>query len=170
MSGDGFQLPGTRVLQFAFDGHSDNPHLPNNFVANTVAYTGTHDNATTREWYEQLPEYQRQNFWNYLKRASGASDDAAPSLVNLAWSSISALTVAPLQDLLNLGAESRMNIPGRASGNWRWRSPEDLESSTAFEWLRELTELSKRVESEKIEQLANSERSGVPRAVMSEAG
>jgi len=56
-----------------------------------------------------------------------------------------------------------------AGVNWRWRSPEDLESSTAFEWLQELTELSKRVESEKIEQLANSERSGVSRAVMSEA-
>jgi len=166
---DQFQLPGTRVLQFAFDGHSDNPYLPNNFVPNTVAYTGTHDNAPAREWYKQLPEYQQQNFWNCLKRASGASDDAAPSLVNLAWSSISALTVAPLQDLLNLGAESRMNIPGRASGNWRWRSPEGLESSTAFEWLQELTELSKRVESEKIEQPENSERSGVLRAMMSEA-
>jgi 4-alpha-glucanotransferase len=167
---DQFQLPGTRVLQFAFDGHSDNPNLPDNFVPNTVAYTGTHDNATTREWYEQLPEYQRRNFWNCLKRASGAGDTAAPFLVNLTWSSTAALTVAPLQDLLNLGAASRMNIPGRASGNWRWRSPEDLELSTAFEWLQELTELSKRVESEKIDQPANSERSGVSRAVMSEAG
>jgi 4-alpha-glucanotransferase len=167
---DQFQLPGTRVLQFAFDGHSDNPNLPDNFVPNTVAYTGTHDNATTREWYEQLPEYQRRNFWNCLKRASGAGDTAAPFLVNLTWSSTAALTVAPLQDLLNLGAASRMNIPGRASGNWRWRSPEDLELSTAFEWLQELTELSKRVESEKIEQPANSERSGVSRAMMSEAG
>jgi 4-alpha-glucanotransferase len=69
---DQFQLPGTRVLQFAFDGHSDNPYLPNNFVGNTAAYTGTHDNAPTREWYEELPDYQRQNFWNYLKRAPGA--------------------------------------------------------------------------------------------------
>src|SRR5271155_727093 len=93
---DRLQVPGTRVLQFAFDGHADNPYLPHNFVSNTVAYTGTHDNAPTRQWYEQLPEYQRQNFWNYLKRAAGPSDDAAPSLVNLAWSSIAALTVAPL--------------------------------------------------------------------------
>ncbi len=61
---DQFQLPGTRVLQFAFDGHSDNPYLPHNFVPNTVVYTGTHDNAPTREWYEELPDYQRQNFWN----------------------------------------------------------------------------------------------------------
>ncbi|HUO16695.1 MAG TPA: 4-alpha-glucanotransferase [Verrucomicrobiae bacterium] len=163
-----FQLPGTRVLQFAFDGHSDNPYLPANFVTNTVAYTGTHDNAPTREWYEQLPEYQRQNFWNYLKRMPGASDDVAPSLVTLAWSSIATLTIAPLQDLLNLGTESRMNIPGSASGNWRWRSPNDLESSTAFLWLRELTELSQRVEPAKVEQATNLDRSDVPSTMIGE--
>jgi 4-alpha-glucanotransferase len=164
-----FQLPGTRVLQFAFDGHSDNPYLPNNFVSNTVAYTATHDNAPTREWYEQLPEYQRQKLWNYLKRAPGATNDAAPSLVNLAWSSIAALTVAPLQDLLNLGAESRMNVPGRASGNWRWRCPDDLESSPVFQWLRELTELSKRVEPGRIQEPTNLARSGTLSATVSEA-
>jgi 4-alpha-glucanotransferase len=171
---DQFQLPGMRILQFAFDGHSDNPYLPNNFVSNAVAYTGTHDNAPTREWYEQLPEYQRQNFWNYLKRVPGDNDDAAPSLVSLAWSSVAALTVAPLQDLLNLGAESRMNIPGSASGNWGWRCPNDIECSTAFQWLRELTESSKRVEPEKIEDRPdedrpNEERSSVPGTTVSEA-
>jgi 4-alpha-glucanotransferase len=180
-----FQLPGTRVLQFAFDGHTDNPYLPNNFVSNTAAYTGTHDNAPTREWYEQLPEYQRQNFWNYLKRPPGTIDDAAPSLVNLAWSSIAALTVAPLQDLLNLGAESRMNVPGRASGNWGWRCPDTTDLSATFLWLRELTEMSKRANPEenkpklgeptidepKIDEPANIERSDVSGAQikMSEA-
>ena len=53
---DQFHLPGTRVLQFAFDGHPDNPHLPDNYIPNTVVYTGTHDNPTTREWYEELPD------------------------------------------------------------------------------------------------------------------
>ena len=53
---DQFHLPGTRVLQFAFDGHPDNPYLPDNYVPNTVVYTGTHDNPTTREWYEDLPD------------------------------------------------------------------------------------------------------------------
>jgi len=145
---DRFRLPGTRVLEFAFDGHPDNPYLPNNFASNTVAYTGTHDNAPTREWYEQLPEYQRLNFWNYLKQTPGASENAAPLLVNLLWSSTAALTVAPLQDLLNLGAESRMNIPGRASGNWRWRYPGDMASLQEFRWLQELTKMSKRAEPE----------------------
>jgi 4-alpha-glucanotransferase len=141
---DQFRLPGTRVLQFAFDGHSDNPYLPNNFVSNTVAYTGTHDNAPTRQWYEELPDYQRQNFWNCLKRPLGESTEAASALMSLAWSSMAALAIAPLQDLLNLGAESRMNVPGRASGNWRWRSTEGMLADPAFEWLRELTKTSER--------------------------
>jgi 4-alpha-glucanotransferase len=162
-------LPGTRVLQFAFDGHSDNPYLPSNFASNTVAYTGTHDNPPTREWYEQLPEYQRQNFWNYLKCAPGASEDAAPLLVDLAWKSRAALAVAPLQDVLNLGAESRMNTPGSATGNWRWRSPGDMASHPAFRWLHDLTEMSHRVEPEMAEQPAKLERSSVPSETVREA-
>jgi 4-alpha-glucanotransferase len=137
---DQFRMPGMRVLQFAFDGHADNPYLPHNFVHNTVAYTGTHDNATTRQWYEELPDYQRQNFWNYLQRAPGASADAAPELMRMAWSSPAALAIAPLQDLLNLGSEARMNVPGHAGGNWRWRVRDDMLSSDAFQWLQDLTE------------------------------
>ena len=142
---DQFRLPGTRVLQFAFDGHADNPYLPNNFVPNTVAYTGTHDNAPTREWYAELPDYQRQNFWSYLRRAPGKESEAAPALMTLAWSSMAALAISPLQDLLNLGAESRMNVPGRAGGNWRWRIQEDMLADRAFDWLRELTDTTKRL-------------------------
>ena len=141
---DQFQLPGTRVLQFAFDGHADNPYLPHNFVTNTVAYTGTHDNPPSREWYDELPENQRQNFWRCLNRAPGGTGDVASALIGLTWSSKAALAIAPLQDVLNLGAESRMNIPGRASGNWRWRSPEGMLTDGAFDWLKKLTETSKR--------------------------
>jgi 4-alpha-glucanotransferase len=141
---DQFRLPGMRVLQFAFDGHADNPYLPHNFVHNTVAYTGTHDNATTRQWYEELPDNQRQNFWTYLKRAPGTSADAAPELMRLTWSSPAALAIAPLQDLLNLGSEARMNVPGHADGNWRWRVREDMLSPDAFQWLLDLTKSSNR--------------------------
>ena len=70
---DQFHLPGMRILQFAFDGHPDNPHLPDNYVSNTVVYTGTHDNPTTRGWFEALPEEQRQNVWRYLKRSRRAT-------------------------------------------------------------------------------------------------
>jgi 4-alpha-glucanotransferase len=141
---DQFEVPGTRVLQFAFDGHADNPYLPDNFVFNTVAYTGTHDNATTRQWYEELPDPQRQNLWDYLNRSPGESAEAAPALMGLAWSSVAALTIAPLQDVLNLGSAARMNVPGRADGNWRWRFCENMLSLPAFEWLQDLTERSTR--------------------------
>lgn len=147
---DQFQVPGTRILQFAFDGNADNPYLPHNFAHNTVAYTGTHDNATTREWYEELPEYQRQNMWGYLRRSRGDSTEVATALMRLAWSSIAALTIAPLQDLLNLGREARMNVPGRADGNWRWRCTAEMLSPPPFEWLRELTESSKRAVSPEV--------------------
>ncbi len=141
---DHFCVPGTRVLQFAFDGHSDNPYLPDNYIPNTVVYTGTHDNPTTREWYEELPSAQRRSFWNYLKRPEGRSSDAAPALMQLAWPSAAALAIAPLQDVLNLGTEARMNVPGRAEGNWRWRCPEDMLSTPQIEWLRDLTKSSDR--------------------------
>ncbi len=116
---DQFKVPGTRVLQYAFDGSRDNPHLPDNYVQNTVVYTGTHDNNTTRGWYEGLPNDQRQNLWHCLKQPSGESAEAAAALLRLGWSSVAALALAPLQDLLNLEADARMNIPGRAEGNWR---------------------------------------------------
>ena len=141
---DQFRLPGTRVLQFAFDGHPDNPYLPHNFVPNTVVYTGTHDNNTTRGWFEDLPDSQRQVLWRYLGRPAGDEAEVAPALMQLAWSSAAALAMAPLQDLLNLGAEARMNIPGRAAGNWRWRCTEEMLSPAVFQWLRDLTETSRR--------------------------
>jgi 4-alpha-glucanotransferase len=141
---DRFRLPGMRVLQFAFDGHADNPYLPSNYITNTVVYTGTHDNPTTREWYEELPDDQRRNFWGCLKRAGGDSRETAPALMSLAWSSIAALAIAPLQDVLNLGREARMNVPGRTGGNWHWRCTADMLRGPAFERLRELTTTSKR--------------------------
>jgi 4-alpha-glucanotransferase len=142
---DKFQVPGTRVLQFAFDGHADNPYLPHNFVTNTVVYTGTHDNPTTREWYEELGDPQRNNLWSYLKRTTGENAEVAPALMRLAWESPAALAIAPLQDLLNLGANARMNVPGRADGNWRWRCSEDMLTPEPFLWLHNLTESTKRL-------------------------
>jgi 4-alpha-glucanotransferase len=141
---DRFRMPGTKVLQFAFDGHADNPYLPHAYIPNAVVYTGTHDNNTTRGWFEELPESERQNLWRYLKRPASTGVMAAPALLNLAWSSPAALAMAPLQDLLNLGSDSRMNVPGRTAGNWRWRCTEDMLSASAFQWLQALTESSHR--------------------------
>jgi 4-alpha-glucanotransferase len=145
---DQFRLPGMRVLQFAFDGKADNPHLPDNYGANTIAYTGTHDNATTRGWYEALSAPQQQTVWKYLGRSRAAASEVAPALLRLAWESAAALAIAPLQDLLSLGNEARMNVPGRADGNWRWRCTEEMLSTRAFEWLRDLTNASGRSQGE----------------------
>lgn len=141
---DQFHLPGMRVLQFAFNDDSGNPHLPENFVSNTVVYTGTHDNPTTRGWFEDLTVGQQQNVWRQVGRRNGESCEAAAALLDLAWSSRAALAMAPLQDTLNLGREARMNVPGCAEGNWRWRATEEMLSTSAFEHLRGLTQSSRR--------------------------
>jgi 4-alpha-glucanotransferase len=142
---DQLGMPGMRVLQFAFDGRSDNPYLPDNYVTNAVVYTGTHDNPTTRGWFEQLPDPQRQNLWRYMKLPGGDSSEAAAALMGLAWSSVAAVSMAPLQDLLNLGQEARMNVPGRLEGNWGWRATEEMLSDQAYERLRILTTSSNRL-------------------------
>jgi 4-alpha-glucanotransferase len=141
---DEFDIPGTRVLQFAFDGGTDNLHLPHNHPHNSVVYTGTHDNATTREWYECRSNRERQKVWKYLSHPEGEIRDAAHELIRLAWSSPAAIAITPLQDLLNLGREGRMNVPGRAEGNWRWRTTLHMLSAQNFQGLKELTKSSSR--------------------------
>ena len=94
--------------------------------------TAKHDNNPTRGWFVALPEQQKQAFSADLRRAPVESRDAAPELTRLAWSSLAALAIAPLQDLLNLGAGARMNTPGYASGNWRWRITEDSLSLAGY--------------------------------------
>jgi len=133
-----------RVLQFGFDGNNDNPHLPHNFSPNTVAYTGTHDNNTTRGWFEELPGGQKQAVWKYMGRPSAGGETIATALLETAWASRATLAIAPLQDVLNLGAEARMNVPGRPDGNWSWRATEGMLSKPRFDRLREITNASGR--------------------------
>jgi 4-alpha-glucanotransferase len=141
---DQIGTPGTRVLQSAFDGHSDNPHLPENYVPNTVAYTGTHDGPATRSWYEKLSAHERRNLWRYLRRPDGEAADVAPALIRLAWSSRAALAITPLQDLLNLGTEACGSVTGHPSWNWCWRATGEMLNAHAFDWLRQLTKGAKR--------------------------
>ncbi|MBA0086369.1 MAG: 4-alpha-glucanotransferase, partial [Acidobacteria bacterium Pan2503] len=82
--------------------------------------------------------------WDHLGLRNGEDRDAAPELIRLAWSSRAALAIAPLQDLLNLGPEGRMNIPGRAEGNWRWRTTRQVLSASSFQWLNDLTKIANR--------------------------
>ena len=109
------------VLQFAFDGNTENLYLPHNLKDSLVLYTGTHDNDTTQGWYESSSEEVRGNFRNYLN----VSGDSAPwDLLRFAYRTISPLVVVPVQDLLSLGSEARLNEPGFAMGNWKWRLSE----------------------------------------------
>jgi 4-alpha-glucanotransferase len=142
---DQFQLPGMRVLQFAFNGDPNNPHLPQHAAHNGVVYTGTHDNDTSRGWYDTTPESERRNLWTCLQRAPGEPGEAVWGLIRLALSSGAALAVIPFQDILGLGSSARMNIPGRAEGQWLWRCAAEALTAPAWQRLRELTELSDRL-------------------------
>lgn len=131
-------LPGMAIMQFAFDGASDNLYLPHNHSRNSVLYPGTHDNQTTVGWYRQCTPDIQDQVRRYL-RVSGS--EIAWDILRSCYASPSRLTVIPMQDLLCLGAEARMNTPGTPSGNWTWRhSTEQLEDlrSTSARYLHEL--------------------------------
>jgi 4-alpha-glucanotransferase len=131
-------LPGMRVLQFAFGEGSDHAFLPHNYERLTVVYTGTHDNDTTRGWYASAPENVRDHVRRYLARDGS---DIAWDFLRLAWSSVADYAIAPLQDVLDLGSESRMNFPGRGAGNWTWRFTETMISPAILDRLGEMTQL-----------------------------
>jgi 4-alpha-glucanotransferase len=118
-----FNLPGMKVLQFAFSTDATDKFLPHNFQHNFVVYSGTHDNDTTRGWYEQSATTKERDFFRRYFRTDG--HDAAWTLIDAAWSSVARFAIVPLQDLLNLDTSTRMNLPGRASGNWTWRFTPD---------------------------------------------
>ncbi len=115
---DGLGLPGMKVLQFAFGGDDRHPFLPHNYEPNCVVYTGTHDNDTTRGWYAAAPEAERDLARRYLGRDG---HDIAWDLIRSAFASVADTAVVPLQDVLDLGTEGRMNLPGRLGDNWGWR-------------------------------------------------
>jgi 4-alpha-glucanotransferase len=118
---DRFGLPGMVVLQFAFDGSPSNPHLPTNHVANSVVYTGTHDNDTAVGWFAGLDAPTQA----LVREQLGAGGlDMPEALIEAAYASRAQLAVIPMQDLLGLGSAARMNTPGTTEGNWQWR----------FEW------------------------------------
>ena len=144
---DRFGLPGMRVLQFAFDGDPQNSHLPHNYPRSCVVYTGTHNNDTTAGWFSglSLPRGKGvQETGQHALRYLGleASDGRIHQhLARLALASVADLAMIPLQDLLGLGSEARMNRPGVAEGNWGWRYRPELLTAGLKERLRQLTYL-----------------------------
>jgi len=114
-------LPGMRILQFAFDRDAKNPYLPHNYDSNTVVYTGTHDNDTTRGWWESLSHPEQDYVRTYLGVDDEAGEEMHWRLIRLACSSVAALCVIPLQDVLGLDSTHRMNEPSHGEGSWEWR-------------------------------------------------
>ena len=134
-------VPGMKVLQFAFS-EMDSEHLPHHHLPNAVVYSGTHDNDTAAGWYAALPDWAQERFRDYF---GVDGKDPAGVLVRAAYASVADRAVVPLQDVLALGPEARMNVPGRAHDNWTWRAPKDAFRPEVAARLLRLAELTGRV-------------------------
>lgn len=130
-----FNLPGMRITQFAFTGDPKEPFLPHNHEKNTVVYTGTHDNDTSRGWYERVPEEEKSFYRRYLDRNGS---QVAWDFIRATWSSVAVFALAPMQDFLDLDNKARMNYPGNPSGNWIWRMSDSAMSKGLQEKIKEL--------------------------------
>ena len=140
---DEFHFPGMKILQFAWGSGPGDAFLPHNYDPNCVVYTGSHDNDTSIGWYDTAAPHEREFLMRYLGQQH--MEDVAGSLIRLAMSSSAKLAIIPVQDLLRLGTEARMNLPGKPGGNWEWRlRPNELQDEH-LNYMRELTEIFNRV-------------------------
>lgn len=135
---DEFALPGMYILQFAYGGAVEFRFLPHNHIRNAVVYTGTHDNDTTLGWWHSIQESERGFLRKYQPHVD---EDPVGHLLRTAWGSVADFAIAPMQDILKLDTEARMNVPGTPSGNWTWRMTDEQFASPALDRLGELTEL-----------------------------
>lgn len=149
-----FRFPGMKILQFGFDARERNNHLPHTYTQNSVVYTGSHDNNTTRGWFDSASEADRAHALSYLSGDDTAAHDRRDSddgrLVNwefirAALMSVSRYAVIPMQDLLGLGSEARMNTPGTLGGNWAWRMGPEYDDPELAERFNALTRLYSRL-------------------------
>ena len=142
---DEFSLPGMKVLQFAFgEGIGSNPYIPHNIVKNSVVYTGTHDNNTTRGWWENEASETEKNHFRAYAGCEPDGSGAARQMTRLALASAADLAVIPMQDLLALDGSSRMNKPATCVGNWCWRLTEqEFEAAAAAGEMQKMKELNR---------------------------
>jgi 4-alpha-glucanotransferase len=115
---DQFDLPGMKILQFAFDDGLKNEFLPHHYPTNCIVYTGTHDNDTNLGWWAHADKEERELARQYL---GVTGEDISWDLIRAAWESKANVAITPLQDLLSLPTSARMNYPGTLGGNWGWR-------------------------------------------------
>ncbi len=115
---DSFGLPGMKILQFAFDSSEANDYIPYNFTKNCIVYTGTHDNDTIKGWFKKAKPEDRKYVLDYM---DSTEKNICRDFLRLAWASVAHTAIVPMQDLLELGNEARMNLPGTTVNNWMWR-------------------------------------------------
>ncbi|HQX54399.1 MAG TPA: 4-alpha-glucanotransferase [Pyrinomonadaceae bacterium] len=146
---DGFGFPGMRILQYAFSGDAKNHDLPHNYIQNCVAYTGTHDNDTVVGWFNsqagsgstrEAGEISHEHD-HCLKYLNSDGTEIHWDLIRAVWASVADTAIVPMQDLLGLGTEARMNLPASESGNWQWRCARSYASGEIIERLKELSEI-----------------------------
>ena len=137
---DASGFPGMKVLEFAFDSREPSDYLPHTYVSNTVCYTGTHDNMTMRQWFENAAPEAVEYATEYMNLSE--KEGLVWGVVRTAYASVSDLCVIQMQDLLNLGAEARMNFPGTLSdSNWTWRASDDFMSKDLAKKILNMTKL-----------------------------
>jgi 4-alpha-glucanotransferase len=142
-------LPGMKILQFAFDGQSDNPYLPHNYTStNCLVYTGTHDNNTSNGWFygQETSTQTKQYILDYLNLTQ--RDEFHWQFIRLAMQSIARLAVFPVQDILGYGERFRMNTPGHGAGNWNWKLTPGALTPEIGQRLRQLTRIYNRLPAE----------------------
>jgi 4-alpha-glucanotransferase len=133
-----YGMPGMKILQFAFGGDASNPYLPHQHCQDSVAYTGTHDNDTTLGWFDSLDEHTKKHVYQYF----GDTTESMPwLLIRATLQSVSELAVLPMQDLLALDGQHRMNIPGTIEDNWTWRFDWDMVNEHCAPKLKKLNTL-----------------------------
>ena len=144
---DASGYPGMKVLQFAFDSREPSDYLTHTYIKNTVCYSGTHDNMTTRQWLQTGTPEMREYAGSYMHLTEAEGE--VWGVIRTAMSSVSDLCVIPMQDYLNLGAEARMNFPGTLSdSNWTWRAKDGMMGKSLAQKIRTLTELYARLGSQ----------------------
>ena len=139
---DKFDLPGMRIFQFAFYDDDKHDFLPHNYIRNTVAYTGVHDNNTSVGWFNSSPDHVKQFCLDYI---GSNAQDISWDMIRAVWRSIANMTLAPMQDFLRLDSEARMNFPGVETGNWTWRMDVHYQEGNLAKKIHRLNEIFSRL-------------------------
>ncbi len=142
-----YNLPGMKILQFAFSGEPDNPYLPHNIEADSVVYTGTHDNDTTVGWHSAMDERQLEHLHAHLGDGyeQVQAHDILNALIEMAMTSKANLAIIPMQDILALDSTHRMNTPGTSNGNWHWRFNWQQLTKERKQWFKDLLVRTERI-------------------------